>query len=1071
MVDWGEHFSWYGARRLAERKIALQEAPDEAVESALAVRRWQRWQWRTPFTEIDGTFERRLAAEGLSAGQFFDLLGLSNETLRERTGPPGSWVHRLTEVYALTNALPTRTEDLQGDFAALIEPLVVRAMHNFKAALRSLVESGSGLQCEPEVLEKTVIAQVVGRLTNLLRRTLVLELHIAGLKGQLSGNDPQQRFRSFVDALCPEAALRLFSEYPVLARQVVAHLDASVAASTEVLCRLGADWQAIGRQFGLAGDLGGVVSLEPTGDSHNGGRSVTIVSFGCGLKLVYKPRSLAVDLHFQELLDWLNRRGEHPPFQTLRVLDCTSHGWTEFISAEACRHPAEVRRFYLRQGGYLAILYVLGASDCYYENWIACGEHPHLIDLECLFQGCRAQPELSLSEQTARSRLEDSVLRTGMLPQRLWSGRDPEAVGVDISGLNAGPGQLNPGRLPVWEEAGTDRMRLVYRRTPLAAGHNRPVLDGVSLRAGDYAEVVVEGFTAIYGLLLAHREAMMAPGGPLSRFARDQIRSIVRPTRLYSRLLSESYEPGLLRDALERELFFDRLWVGIAPTSGVTQAIAHERADLWRDDIPYFTSHPDARYLVSSTGTRIDQWFCESGLEGVHRRLEALGPSDLARQLSLIRDSFPAAVPIEGGLSQVPTPFPTEWIVAEPGRLLAAAMSVGERLRTLAIESEHDATWIAAGQYSVFGRVPFGLLGLDLYGGLPGIALFFAHLGALSGDPEYEALARRTVAGVRQQARRDGKHLRSIGGFCGWGGVIYALTQLGTLWDDRALLIEGLELAGDLLPLVRQDRHLDVVAGAAGCILGLEGLYERLPSNRLLAALIECGEHLLLKAQPVSGGIGWLTLNSRRPLLGYAHGAAGIASALLRLARLSGQVKFRDAARSAVAYERGLFSAHGNWPDLRDAPTTDTQAPGRLAAAWCHGAAGIGLARLQMLDHADAQVRNEVEAAVQATVAQGFSRGLCLCHGTLGCLDFLQQAAEALAVPKWRRDVYRLVAGLLPQIEDGSALGQSTLNGLPGLMDGLAGVGYGLLRLAAPDRVPCVLTLDGPGHHFEQRVG
>jgi lantibiotic modifying enzyme len=32
----------------------------------------------------------------------------------------------------------------------------------------------------------------------------------------------------------------------------------------------------------------------------------------------------------------------------------------------------------------------------------------------------------------------------------------------------------------------------------------------------------------------------------------------------------------------------------------------------------------------------------------------------------------------------------------------------------------------------------------------------------------------------------------------------------------------------------------------------------------------------------------------------------------------------------------------------------------------------------------------------------------------------------------------------------------------PGLMTGLAGIGYGLLRVAAPARVPSVLTLEGP---------
>lgn len=35
----------------------------------------------------------------------------------------------------------------------------------------------------------------------------------------------------------------------------------------------------------------------------------------------------------------------------------------------------------------------------------------------------------------------------------------------------------------------------------------------------------------------------------------------------------------------------------------------------------------------------------------------------------------------------------------------------------------------------------------------------------------------------------------------------------------------------------------------------------------------------------------------------------------------------------------------------------------------------------------------------------------------------------------------------------------------PGLMIGLAGIGYGLLRLADPVRVPSILVLDPPAHH------
>jgi lantibiotic modifying enzyme len=38
------------------------------------------------------------------------------------------------------------------------------------------------------------------------------------------------------------------------------------------------------------------------GDTHRRGRSVLIARFEDGLKLVYKPRSIAVDVHFQQFL-------------------------------------------------------------------------------------------------------------------------------------------------------------------------------------------------------------------------------------------------------------------------------------------------------------------------------------------------------------------------------------------------------------------------------------------------------------------------------------------------------------------------------------------------------------------------------------------------------------------------------------------------------------------------------------------------------------------------------------------------------------------------------------------------
>lgn len=72
-------------------------------------------------------------------------------------------------------------------------------------------------------------------------------------------------------------------------------------------------------------------------------------------------------------------------------------------------------------------------------------------------------------------------------------------------------------------------------------------------------------------------------------------------------------------------------------------------------------------------------------------------------------------------------------------------------------------------------------------------------------------------------------------------------------------------------------------------------------------------------------------------------------------------------------------------------------------------------------------------------------------------------SGEVVPVPRYARECARLAAVILESIErEGWLCGLPSGVESPGLMTGLAGIGYGLLRLAAPERVPSVLTLDPP---------
>ncbi len=939
----------------------------------------------------------------------------------------------------------------------LIRPQIYEARQRVRRGARRLALSGGHVPFDPATVEEALASNLPEQLLAMMTRVMVLELNVARLEGRLAGDTPAERFQSFLATLhSPESADRLFDEYPTLLEQIVNRLDRWAAFSLEFLGHLSDDWPLIQERF-FPQDPGLVGGIHTgAGDTHRGGRSVIIASFNAGARLVYKPRSLAVDAHFQQLLAGLNALGAESEFRLLQILECGEHGWTEFVEAEPCASAAEVARFYRRQGGYLAILYALEASDFHCENLIASGEHPMLIDLEALFHPRLETIDAGRAEGAAAKALGYSAMRVGLLPARSWAGDG--FPGVDMSGLGSAEGQLTPHAVPHWENSDTDEMRVVRSRTEMPGAANRPSLHGSEVNAFDYAGAVADGFTSMYRTLLLHREEWLSA---VSRFAGDEVRVIARPTRIYGALLHESFHPDVLRAAADRDTLFERLKSLADDSPRLAPLIASERADLLRGDIPFFTTRPLSRDIWTSTGDCIEGYFEECGMTLVTRRIHQLSEKDLERQLWILRASLATLAPHQPEVAAANTALhhPTK-VTAVAGRAqwIAAARALGDRLEELAIGGADDVTWLglAPAEDDSWLVSP---LGPDLYDGLPGVILFLAYLGSVTQDRRYVDLAKSALRALRGQIE-DTRSLPNIGAFTGWSGIVYTLTHLGVLWSDPTLFIEAERLVAPLVELIGGDQQLDIIGGAAGCLLALSSLYHCRPSENVLRAARDCGDHLLQSSTEMPEGIGWVREDlGPKPLTGFAHGNAGVAYALVRLGALTGEARFTYAAREALRYERSCFAReHGNWPDLRVRKVAD------FAVAWCHGAPGIGLARLCSLRYVDDPLfRSEIAAALDTTMAQGFGSNHTLCHGDLGNLDLLLHAARALSEPRWDLHAHEIAARILEAAKrTGWICGNPSGLESPGLMTGLAGIGYELLRLAEPDRVPAVLALGPP---------
>src|SRR5258708_2594920 len=1084
--------SWCRATPLTER-IAASQHPNMGSRSNTlsrsdrAKQRLQRWKEQTPF-DRDDYFARRLAMDSLTEDDLLTLLDEPVEAVQARNSQPPPWLIKLLTAFAdadtaadFTWPLPPTGEGTHTRaFLNTLRPLLRSGLARLQAGIQELTHTYASLPFDLQTIVLLLFAHIPALILPKLNKTIVLEMHVARVEERLQGETPEERFLNFLQQLSqPENMLALLEEYAVLARQLVEMLERWVINELELLERLCADWLQIQSIFLPASDPGVLIEIkEGAGDTHRNGHSVTILTWISGFRLVYKPRAMRLDLHFQEVLTWLNAQGQQPAFRTLTIIDKQTYGWTEFAPALDCISREEVERFYQRQGGYLALLYALEARDFHFSNLIAAGEHPILVDLEALFHERFSDREARLKANPAAHTLSHSVAQIGLLPRRLMATDQTE--GIDISGLGGHAGQLYPIPRPVWKEIGTDQMRVISEQVKIPFGKHQPKLNGHDINILEYSDSIATGFAATYRLLIQHRRALLTEIVP--RFARDEVRCLLRPTRAYGMLLERSFHPNVLRDALDRDCYFDRLWVGVEYRPYFPKIIAAERSDLLAGDIPLFTTRPDSRDLFTSRGETIVDFFEELALDLVSKRIQQLEEQDLEKQIWIIQASLTTlTLGSESAIERRLHLQPSQSSVTYE-RLITAARAVGDRLCRLALHGEESVGWLGV---NLVREREWYLqpTSTDLYSGTPGIVFFLAYLGMLTGEERYTTLARSALANIRSQvADQDSKlflqqrpESACIGAFEGLGGFIYLLSHLGALWNDPTLYQEAEEMIRLLPNAISMDEEIDVTWGSAGCIAALLSLYAVAPSQSTLATAIQCGDHLIAAARPQKSGIGWSTPTSQEtPLAGFSHGNAGIALNLLRLFAVSGEERFRQTALAAMEYERGLFSLERrNWPDLRQrfrsSATRDEQTgqenSGSYMVAWCHGAPGIGLARSESLKYVDdAAVRAERDAALQTTLAHGFGMNHCLCHGDMGNLEFVLAAAKLLALPQYEEQAQHLAAMLLDSIErpgwvTGVSLGVET----PGLMTGIAGTGYALLWLACAERIPSVLLLAPPG--------
>lgn len=1029
-------------------------------------------------------FQRRLAWDGLEI-----------DTLRPLLGDVRMDEHQLLPAWAITLRQVLQTAQIISNqqlfsFHRYLEPeepvpfesVYIPCLQVAKQKLQVLV--GSRFQLLSDAAQATLERSLLQRLANICSWILFKEFSEFRSSGnylhdflllRIQGRNRQEKYHAFIQKLFQNGLFSFFQEYSVLGRLVATAIDFWVEATAEFLNRLATDWFDIQRCFWGDRPLQQVVALKPSlSDPHNRGRSVIALKFDTGLQLVYKPKDLGLDVAFYKLLDWCNSHAAPLPFKVLQVLNRSTHGWMEYVESLPCEDEAAAQRFYQRSGMLLCLVYALEGIDCHYENLIANGEHPVLVDLETLLHHRVKTRDLMKSDAPtlASQKLTESVLRTMLLPQ--WGILPNDRLTMDLSGF--GGVEEQEISVPKLQNLNTDAMDLNYETISLKQA-NGPTLNEIPLSPDDYLEDLVAGFERMYRFLISHQADLLALDSPLKTLAQQKVRFLFRPTNIYAVILQCSYEPELLRSGIDRSIGLDvlsRAFLSTEEKPIFWPILAAELQAMEQLDIPSFIADTSSDCLTLSTGTVIPNLFEEPSFDRILLRIKGLSEADLAQQVAIIRSSFYSRFvrepnPISFGESSK-SPF-LEAMAAVPSKqLVEQAIGIALDLRQRAIwAADGSVTWIGLGYRHSNQGFQLQSLEYSLYDGSSGIALFLAALAKVTGNSEWHDLALRALQPLRdelQDLRPDlvAKLTRQLGisGATGLGSIAYVLAHISQLLQEPTLLTDALKSASLITPdLIAANQTFNIMEGAAGVILGLLALHEVETASKLqalttLKLAIACGEHLLKHQTSTDNRPrAWKTWNGKQ-LTGFSQGAAGIAYALLRLFAVTKETRFLDAATEAIAYEQSVFSTEAqNWPDFRSEEAC-------FRVSWAHGAPGIGLGRLGGLSVLDTvEIRQEIAIALETTQKFAVWNVDNLCWGNLGRIETLLVAAQKLDRPDLEKVVYQTVTQIVTQAQERGTftffpdLPPKVYN--PGFFHGATGIGYQLLRIAHPNMLPSVL--------------
>lgn len=866
----------------------------------------------------------------------------------------------------------------------------------------------SNLHLKKRLVAESVAADYERHLKNQLQkiclRTLIQQMQIYKNRGMLKGKNEEEEYHFFCEHMVGQEHFRteLYEDYPVLKECIENQIAFGRTFYKEILTNYEKDREDISCLFRDIQAAAQIVKIERgLGDTHQKGKQVVKIYLDKGATLIYKPRTMANELFYHELLNEIAQETGTEQYQ-YSILSCSDHSWCECVEQEACEKAYEIKDYYKRMGAQLFAAYLLGTKDLHCENLIAHGAYPVIVDLEVFIHNLNMTDAATPAQQLEQN-IQESVLTSGMLPNYMWN---HEGNGVDLSGIGGKAGQVYPFKVPTVIHPETSNMYIGYEYPVTKESKNLPTINGQPVDPLRYSNEIREGFCMAYKAVFHQKEKYRTF---LNQMHQIQNRVLLMNTQQYSMILSLSYHPDFLKKEGQRRALFD----SIKSLNRTEKEIIHfsEKTSLLRGDIPYFYVKGDERMLCSDTGTTESDYFYQTAAERVSERLDKLHAFDLDRQSQYIKLSIEmSGTNKENCKNKVYSCYEAVGDMQNGEHIEEPRKVLADRLLNSALwnQQKTEVNWEVIGfNQAHIATWQIDTMNMYLYSGLAGMLLVTYKLQKID---ERQAVRKIFAALKTQIFTYTKKGMDSYENLCsqntgmydGEGSIVYTYLLLYEWSKEKIYLEYAVNHAEILLSLLKKDEQYDLLNGNAGAAKVLLRLYEVTLNPKYLQGAEESIRELMKSSEQMGAGIGWRAVKELPPMSGMAHGNSGVLPSVFLLWKLTKKEIYLDWAKQILEYEDSLYDkVMENWTDVRcDAMASDIIGN----VAWCHGAAGILQSRVECYSVCKDMLTLDMRAQLEKDIERAFRKleqfwrrdSYTLCHGVCGNLWILEQSAKVL---------------------------------------------------------------------------